>query len=229
MIGILASMRSELAFTEFCEFIQSERHACFEFETYNYEGIEIVSAICGTGKVSAAVCTQLMIEYFHPELIINIGTAGSLFCDIHNKDIVVATDSIQHDFDVSPFGWQRGELPELKLIDIKCDEKFVQCAKNVSFGTHPIHFGRILSGDMVVIDREVKLRLTDLFGGLCAEMEGAAVGQVCAMNAIPYGIIRGISDGDDDDQHAEFLSNIESVGDINGRYLLSVLKEYANN
>lgn len=226
MIGILASMRSELAFTDLCKLVQSEKHGCFTFETYQYDSILLVCAVCGTGKVSAAVCTQLMIEYYHPRLIVNIGTAGSLTNEVHSKDIVVAVDSIQHDFDISPFGWQKGELPELKIIDIKCDEKFVACAKKIYTEGHTVHFGRILSGDMVVTDREVKNRLTSLFGGLCAEMEGAAVGQVCCMNQIPYGIIRGISDGDDENQHKEFLSNIESVAEINGKFLLGVLKKY---
>lgn len=226
MIGVNASMKSEMSFTEKCKYIKSEKHGIFEFELYDYKGISIICSVCGTGKVSAAVCTQLMIEYFHPEIIINIGTAGSLTEEIRNKDVIVAIDSVQHDFDISPFGWEKGELPELGLVSLKCDEKFLDAVKKIGDIGHTIHFGRILSGDQVVVDRDVKLNLTSCFGGLCAEMEGAAVGQVCAMNNVPYAIIRGISDGDDEDQKNEFFSNIESVSEINGRVLLAALEEY---
>ena len=226
MIGINASMKSEMSFTEKCKHINSEKHGIFEFELYDYKGISIICSVCGTGKVSAAVCTQLMIEYYSPEIIINIGTAGSLIEEIRNKDVIVAIDSVQHDFDISPFGWEKGELPELGLVSLKCDEKFLDAVKKIGDIGHTIHFGRILSGDQVVVDQDVKFNLTSCFGGLCAEMEGAAVGQACAMNNVPYAIIRGISDGDDEDQKNEFFSNIESVSEINGRVLLAALEEY---
>jgi hypothetical protein len=32
--------------------------------------------------------------------------------EIHNKDVIIAIDSVQHDFDISPFGWKKGELPD---------------------------------------------------------------------------------------------------------------------
>ncbi|MFA0815846.1 MAG: 5'-methylthioadenosine/adenosylhomocysteine nucleosidase [Anaerofustis sp.] len=228
MIGVIASMQSEMAFEKECEKKGTERHASFEYERYDYNGIELVCAVCGTGKVSAAVCTQLMIEYFHPSLIINIGTAGSIAKEIHNKDVIIAIDSVQHDFDISPFGWEKGELPELGVISLPCDEGFLQASKQIPSMGYRIHYGRILSGDQVVVDQNVKTKLTDCFGGLCAEMEGAAVGQVCAMNQVAYAIIRGISDGDSEDQQNEFLSNIESVAEINGHVLLASLKEYEN-
>lgn len=229
MIGVIASMQSELAFTEDCTLKKTTQHANFKYNEYDYEGIHLVCSVCGTGKVSAAVCTQLMIEYFNPSLIINIGTAGSISKEVHNKDIIIAIDSVQHDFDISPFGWQKGELPELGIISLPCDERFLSAAEQIDKMGYRIHFGRILSGDKVIVDQNVKTELTDAFGGLCAEMEGAAVGQVCAMNNIPYAIIRGISDGDSDDQKNEFISNIENVAEINGHVLLATLKIYSED
>jgi adenosylhomocysteine nucleosidase len=226
MIGVIASMESEFAFWEHCTFLGEKQHGVFTYKRYDYEEIELVCSVCGTGKVSAAVCTQLMIEDYHPSLIVNIGTAGSLGGEVHNKDVIVAEDSIQHDFDVSPFGWKRGELPELGTICLPCDRSFVESAKRIDTMGHTVHFGRILSGDRVVVDNDTKSDLLSAFGGLCVEMEGAAIGQVCTMNNVPYAIIRGISDGDDEDQKTEFFSNIESVSEINGAVLLATLKEY---
>lgn len=226
MIGISASMKAELAFTENLPLIKAEKHACFEFSVYEYEGEKLAVAVCGTGKVSAAALAQTMILAYEPELIINIGTAGSVNADVKRKDVVVATDTVQHDYDASPFGYKKGELCELKRVELTCDEDFLKCAQDNRNQAYRVHFGRIVSGDIVVTDDEVKQKILTQFGGLCAEMEGAAFGQIAAMNGIGYAVIRGISDDEDSDRHESFRSSLGSVAQINGDFLLKVLKDY---
>lgn len=58
--------------------------------------------------------------------------------------------------------------------------------------------GRIVSGDQFISDRAVKDRITAQFGGMCTEMEGAAIAQAAYLNKIPFVIIRAISDKADD-------------------------------
>lgn len=58
--------------------------------------------------------------------------------------------------------------------------------------------GRIVSGDQFISDREVKNRISSRFGGMCTEMEGAAIAQAAYLNQIPFVIIRAISDKADD-------------------------------
>ena len=228
MIGICASMQEELAFVKELKIIGEDAHECFRFTRYEYQGETLVCGVCGTGKASAAAFTQSMIVHYRPSLIVNIGTAGSLGGNVRCKDVVVAADSVQHDFDLSDFGYQKGELAELKTIALSCDEDFFHAAKDAAPEGIRVHYGRILTGDRVVADEDTRRRLTSLFGGLCAEMEGAAVGQVCAMNNVPYGIIRGISDGEEADQLAEFRKNTGTVAELNGRVLLAALARYMN-
>ena len=64
--------------------------------------------------------------------------------------------------------------------------------------------GRVCSGDQFVADSAKKRRLGEDFGALCCEMEGAAVAQVCAMNAVPFVLIRAISDKADDLGHLSY-------------------------
>ena len=40
-----------------------------------------------------------------------------------------------------------------------------------------------------------KQRIVDRFGAIACEMEGAAIGQVCYVNAVPCAVMRAISDG----------------------------------
>ena len=54
--------------------------------------------------------------------------------------------------------------------------------------------GKILSGDQFIANRRKSLRLRRLFDGVCVEAEGAATGQVCFCNNVPYVVIRSMSD-----------------------------------
>jgi adenosylhomocysteine nucleosidase len=58
---------------------------------------------------------------------------------------------------------------------------------------------------------------------VCAEMEGAAVAQVCDDFGIPLAVVRVISDTADD---KEAISYVGFVNKHAGQYSLSILKEY---
>jgi adenosylhomocysteine nucleosidase len=64
--------------------------------------------------------------------------------------------------------------------------------------------GRVCSGDQFIATKEQAEAITSTFGGLCAEMEGAAIAQVCHLNQVPYVIIRAISDDSDDMTFEQF-------------------------
>lgn len=228
MIGIIASMQTELIFTEKCTFIGEEKSSYFTYKKYSYEGKEFITSVCETGKVSASVCTQEMILKYNPEIIINTGTSGSLKKGIKCKDIVIALDCVQHDLDVSAFGYKKGEHPDLKKIEFPSDEKFVETTKSFTPEGYALHYGRILTGDCVVVDSSIKAKLVEDFNGDCVEMEGGAVAQVCHMYGVKFGLLRSISDGDgdDDEAHEEFRTNMQSASEKCGDVILHVIKEY---
>ena len=225
MIAVSASMRDELSFCDSLNLIRKEHHGSFDFEIFDFEGTELIVSVCGIGKVNAAAMAQTLILIYRPDLIINIGTAGSINNVVKRKDIIIATETVQHDYNLQPFGFTRGKLVELGLIAIPCDEKFIMIAKKY-VSEYRAHFGRILSGDQVVADNDLIKEITDLFGGLSADMESAAFGQVCAMSGVAYAIIRGISDDGDDDRLSDFIANIGTVSETNGKLLLSILHDY---
>ena len=61
----------------------------------------VVIVKAGIGKVNAAACTQMLIDLFDVKMIVNTGAAGSLDSRINIGDIVVSTEVIQHDLDVT--------------------------------------------------------------------------------------------------------------------------------
>ena len=207
-IGIIGAMESEVAsIKEASTILQVKEIASMRFTLATLYGHEVVICQSGMGKVNAAICAQTLINEFQCTSLINTGVAGSLDNRLDIGDFVIALDAVQHDFDVSPIGFQKGEIPFTGLYAFKTDDKLVQAAKEAVAYVAPqskVYPGRVCSGDQFITRLEQKQRITDQFGGLCCEMEGAAIAQVCHLNAIPFVIIRCVSDKNDGSAAMEF-------------------------
>lgn len=166
-----------------------------------YEGTmsnkEIVLCQCGVGKVNAALTTQILIDRFEVTHIIFTGVAGAVEEQLDVGDIVISTSAMQHDIDASPLGFKKGQIPMYDgSSDFQSDNSLIALAEESSTvcGDRNIVKGRIVSGDQFIADANVVRDLRDTFSAVCVEMEGAAVAQVATLNAIPFVIIRSISD-----------------------------------
>lgn len=161
-------------------------------------GREVVCCECGIGKVNAAMSTQIMIDRYSPDLIINSGVAGSLSKDIRIGDVVISDDCVQHDMDGTEMGDLPGEIwfNDEKRIDIPADKAIADRLEKACavLSDTQVFRGRIASGDVFVSAYEKRRRIADLFGALACEMEGGSVGTVCYRNGIPYAVLRCISD-----------------------------------
>lgn len=151
----------------------------------------------GVGKINAAVCTQILIDVFEVQAVINVGVAGSLKNEINIGDVVIARDVVNHDMDGTGFGHAYGEVPNMDKIYFEADGHLVECAKSICEKVNPDitpYVGRILTGDQFISDKNKKEWLVNTFAGYCTEMEGVAVGQTAWLNNVPFLIIRAISD-----------------------------------
>ncbi|OJF17243.1 MAG: 5'-methylthioadenosine/S-adenosylhomocysteine nucleosidase [Bacillaceae bacterium G1] len=189
--------------------IQEQRTvAGISFWVGTFEGRDTVVCQCGVGKVNAAMCTQILIDRFDVEKIVFTGVAGALEPTLDIGDIVISTDCIQHDMDVRPLGFARGMIPFMDQSIFVADPELValatRAAQEVLAGKQVVQ-GRILSGDQFVADLDTVGNLYLEFGGACVEMEGAAVAQVCSLNAVPFVIIRSMSDRADKSANVNFL------------------------
>ena len=169
----------------------------------------VVIVKCGMGKVNAGVCANTLINDFGCTEIINTGVAGSLDDQIDIGDIVVSTDAVQHDFDVQPLGFAKGEVPYTGLYAFPADEALRKAAVEAVHETAPdIHVfeGRVCSGDQFITTMQQKDAITSNFGGLCCEMEGGAVAQVCYLNDVPFVVLRVISDKPSETEIVDYKS-----------------------
>lgn len=208
MLGIIGAMEEEVAkIKKVMENVVIETVAGMEFNCGKLKGTETVVVRSGIGKVNAAMCSQILADRYHVDAIINTGIAGSLKNEINIGDIVLSTDSLQHDMDATGFGYAPGQVPRLDVLSFPADEKLVGLAKECCKRVNPdidVFIGRVVSGDQFVSDKEKKNWLTETFGGYCTEMEGAAIAQAAYLNNIPYLVIRAISDKADDSASVDY-------------------------
>lgn len=160
--------------------------------------VMVCAAMCSPGKVNAAACTQAMIDRFGADEIINTGVGCSLSESVAIKNIVIASDVCQYDIDITALGEPRGFINGLNIIKVPADPVISDKLSRIAINSgERIHRGTIASGDTFIAGEKLKRLLAEEFDAICGEMEGGAVGQVCAANNVPFAVLRSISDGGD--------------------------------
>ena len=208
MIGIIGAMEEEVAHLK--EAMQVEKtveRAAMTFVKGKLDGKDVVVVRSGIGKVNAGICAQILADLFEVDTLINTGVAGSLDAALDIGDIVISTDAVQHDMDVSALGDPVGQIPRMDTFAFPADERLVQLAVQANEEANPdIHTftGRVVSGDQFVSDWAVKERLVTQFQAKCTEMEGAAIAQAAYLNKISCVIIRAISDKADNSSTMDY-------------------------
>lgn len=202
MIGIIGAMDEEVSrLKEEMQDVTIKTKASMDFYKGTMEGKDVVVVRSGIGKVNAGICTQILVDEYGVDAVINTGIAGSLNSDINIGDIVLSTDALQHDMDATGFGYEPGIIPRMEKSVFVADERLRTLAKDCCERVNPdinVFEGRVVSGDQFISDKDKKNYILDTFQGYCTEMEGAAIAQAAFLNNIPFLIIRAISDKADD-------------------------------
>lgn len=208
MLGIIGAMDEEVAkIKNQMENVKVMSKAAMDFYEGTLGGKDVVVVRSGIGKVNAAMCTQILADYYHVDAVINTGIAGSLNEKIDIGDIVLSTDTLEHDMDATAFGYPLGQIPRMDTLSFKADDKLRVLAKKVCQEVIPeisVFEGRVVSGDQFVSDKKKKDWLVENFDGYCTEMEGAAIAHAAYLNEIPFLIIRAISDKADDSASMDY-------------------------
>ena len=210
MIGIIGAMEEEVAhLKEAMQVVKTVERAAMTFVKGKLDGKDVVVVRSGIGKVNAGICAQILADLFEVDTLINTGVAGSLDAALDIGDIVISTDAVQHDMDVSALGDPVGQIPRMDTFAFPADERLVQLAVQANEEANPdIHTftRRVVSGDQFVSDGAVKERLVTQFQAKCTEMEGAAIAQAAYLNKISCVIIRAISDKADNSSTMDYAA-----------------------
>ncbi|WP_209443639.1 5'-methylthioadenosine/adenosylhomocysteine nucleosidase [Paenibacillus camerounensis] len=206
IIGLIGAMDEEIELLlSSMENKQTTVKAGVSYYTGDIFGKRAVLCKSGVGKVNAAVTTQILIGQFGVSKVLFTGVAGAVHPGLNIGDIVISQECIQHDMDATALGYARGVIPYQEVSVFKADSVLVKLAEKACIELEQ-HFvtGTVLSGDQFIASSSVVESLYKELNGACAEMEGAAVAQVCYMNAIPFVIIRSMSDKADGSAHVNY-------------------------
>ena len=167
-----------------------------EYTEGTYAGHEVVLLKSGIGKVNAAMSTAILLQEFNPDVVINTGSAGGFDASLEVGAIVISDEVRHHDVDVTAFGYEMGQVPDLPAA-FHSDEKLRLLTEQVvsELGQHQFATGLIATGDSFMNDAARVEVVRGYFPHMkAAEMEAAAVAQVCHQFKIPFVIIRSLSD-----------------------------------
>lgn len=230
MLGIIGAMDVEVnAIKNKITNKTVTQKAGVEFVCGLIENVMVCVAQCSPGKVNAAICTQAMIDSFDVDKIINVGVGCSLSKDVVIKNVVIATDVCEYDIDITALGEPRGFINGLNVIKVSADRELSEkLARTAITCGEKIHRGTIASGDTFIADSSFKQFLNNEFDAICGEMEGGAIGHTCLANAIPFAVIRSISDGGDESSQIDYPIFKKIAAEISTAIIVEYIKSEQN-
>ena len=217
MIGIVVALKSE-AEALLKNAINVKDFKVLDKIAYsgNIDNKDFILVISGIGKVSAALTTQVIIDKFSPEYILNFGTCGGMNNDVKVLNYYAIEKCCQYDFDLT-------DLEDVPL-------GYIQEYDTVFFPAHTngldfLEKSNLASADKFTSKEKDVFTINSMGCSIC-DMEGAAIAQVCLSNKMPLVIIKGISDVYGSGVESEqFFNNLKTVG----QGFPSIIKKVINN
>lgn len=231
-IGIIGAMAQEVSIlASQLENAERHEHAGGVFYTGRRHGVDVVILQSGIGKVNAAVGTAVLLERYHPDAIINTGSAGGFADDMHIGDVVVSDEVRHHDVDVTAFGYEFGQVPNMPAA-FTADAGLRQLARQAvkTLDEVGVREGLIATGDSFMADPErvdaTRARFPSM---LAVDMEAAAIAQACHLFGCPFVVIRALSDiPGSGDNHLSFEEFLELAAQRSSRMVDQILRQLAD-
>lgn len=204
--------------------IDSLTHGAEPMETVHgisfYRIRENVIACCGgVGKVNAAMAAMLLIERYHPDLVLNAGVAGC-FEEVPIGTLVLAEKFIQHDVDTTGIGDPIGLVSTVNMVEFPTAD--LPRAKAAMDKTgYAYRTGTVATGDWFGIPSQRANWVQETFHPLLCEMEGGAVAQVCYRCGVPFMALKSVSDCLTS-KHDFFFNFPNAMRDLNGAVMALV-------
>lgn len=226
-IGIICASDDEFApFLAMIDNCKITERAMLKF----YEGqicdVQVVALFSGVCKVNAAIATQILIDLFGVNIVINAGTAGGMNPKLKIFDTVISTEVCYHDVAQDVLTEFH---PWLKTVFFEADRELIKISERAVKEVKPkgeVFWGRIVTGEAFITD-EGRKKMNDEFAPLAVDMETASIAHVCYVNKIPFLSIRCITDTAEYNGVENFEENCVKASMIAKDIAVALLKEYS--
>ena len=207
-------------FSALTEYLTSEGYVMQELDGKTtsawFRDLALVVSVAGHGKAQFAATTQYLIDSCGPfGLVIAAGSAGALHGKLLPGDVVMATETVEHDYKVR-FG---GDAPAPRHscsseVRVRIEHAY---PKSSSFR---LHIGTIASGDEDVVDTERAKELHKQTDALCVAWEGAGGAKAAQFNGLPFIEILAVTDAADGEAPESYRIHLADAVKNIGRVLL---------
>ena len=224
-VGIICAGDREVApfLPKICDCKITEK-AMLKFYEGTIGDVDVVALFSGVCKVNAAIATQILIDTYHVNIIINAGTAGGMNHDLEIFDTVISTEVAYHD--VAPHILTEFH-PWLENIYFKADKKLLsmtqKAVKKIDMAGK-VYWGRMVTGEAFITD-EGRQQINDIFAPLTVDMETASIAHVCYVNSIPFISIRSVTDTVTHSGTGHFEENCKKASEIAMNIAVALLTE----
>lgn len=170
--------------------------------------LKVWAVCCGIGKVNAAAATAFLIAD-GVQAVFNVGLSGGM-SGIARGQLSAPDRFYEHDFDLTPLGYQMGEKPQ------QANTYFADKALLAALTEQcpAVKVGAAVTGDCFVCDDGLRRRLNERYAPVTCDMETAAIASVCADTAVPFLSVRKVSDDAGDSARESYTDmNLSQNGD----------------
>ena len=228
-VGIICAGDTELApFLPVISDCKITEKAMLKFYEGTIDGVEVVALFSGVCKVNAAIATQILIDTYHVDIIINAGVAGGMDPKLEIFDSVISTEVAYHDVAshiLTEFH------PWLETVYFKADQRLLTLARKAVSVVEldgKVYWGRMVTGEAFITD-DGRNKINDQFAPLTVDMETASIAHVCHVNSIPFISIRTITDTAIHSGAEHFEENCSKAAEISKNITLALLTELHKN
>ena len=227
-IGIIGAMEEEVTYLrDQLEQREDMELAGYEFHSGLLAGQKVVLLKSGIGKVNAAIGTTILLERYAPDCIINTGSAGGFASELEIGDVVISEEVRQHDFDLTIFGYEHGQVPNMPPawrpdpVLVKIAQESISSVLDVQIAHGLIATGDAFMADPAKVD-EARAKFPQM---LAVEMEAGSIAQTCYRFEIPFIIIRALSDIAGKESGISFDQFLEQAGVHSAQMVIEMIRE----
>ncbi len=222
-IGLLCAAEDELA--PFLPWMEGKTETTKAGKTFYHgtlDGVRVTAVFCGVCKVNAACATQILIDTYGCNDVVNSGTCGGMGENVQVMDTIVSVEVAHHDV---AEGILTDYPPYMKSIWMQADERMLLAAKAAAEKTEgKVYFGRSVTGE-AFIDGKNRAMIEQTLSPLSVDMETAAAAQICYMFNVPFIAVRTVTDVPGKTEDDAYYENCENASEVSAHLVRQMIHE----
>lgn len=185
--------------------LESRQDKIGKLDVHRFPELNVTLARGGHGKTQFGIQTQYLLDHAKFDLVICAGAAGAISPEVKVGDLVVATATVEHDFNnnfsVKPKPRFAGDAKIIKQLQ----------SLKIEAADFKVHFGVMAGGDEDVVDVTRGAELYQTYNALAVAWEGIGGARACAFSDVPYLELRGATDTANHEAPVVFYVNLKIV------------------